>query len=108
MNRKADWTPLHDVLARAYVLGWCDGRNGVLNDDVMMDVASKLAKRLMTPPLDQAHAEPDPDGQIRPCGARMYGCPVCSGVYSDQAKARECCTQAPDAYRDMTPQNGDQ
>lgn len=43
--------------------------------------------------------EPDADGQVRPMGARMFGCSVCGEMYADPTKARECCT---DDERDQT------
>lgn len=51
--------------------------------------------------------EPDADGQIRPCGARLsfdpaegkdrnaiaFGCAICGKSYPNSADARECCTE---------------
>lgn len=56
-------------------------------------------------------AEPDADGQVRPCGARLvdecdtdgaslWSCSICGETYLTAADARECCSG--DDVRDQT------
>jgi hypothetical protein len=78
------------------VLSLADARE--LGERLLALTGGPLPVRQPTPEAAAAaervkrQAEPDDDGQIRPCGARLYGCYICGESYADPTQARECCT----------------